>query len=134
MQSEDLMDTITYWIDYGLDFAWAFTLRFFGWLFDPYMSIFEKYEYAADFFDANELTIYWTLSYGLSVFAILSSLQTIVMYLAFDKVFLDFGNRVEEPEEPVEEIDPNTGLPIVTPVEETDPSQTIEQKKEDQRL
>jgi hypothetical protein len=85
------------------------------------MNIFEKYDYAAAFVEENELTINWFLSYAFSVFAIAFSIQTIVMYSTFGKIFLDFGNR-EEDEEPEEEIDPNTGLPIVPPVEETDPS------------
>ena len=124
-QSDDLLATLIYWIDYGLGYAWKFSLRFIGWLFDPYLNIIEKYEYAAAFIEANLLTINWTLSYGLSVFAIYFSLQTIVMYLAFDKIFLDFGTDNREPEEPDEEIDPNTGLPIEPPVEDTDPSQII---------
>ena len=90
-------------------------MRFFGWLFDPYMNVIEKYNYAAAFVKENDLTINWTLSYGLTAPAIYFSLQTIVMYLVFDKIFLDFGTDNGPPEEPEEEIDPNTGMPITHP-------------------
>jgi hypothetical protein len=117
-----------------IDFVIFFIQRFFGWLFDPYMTITEKYDYAEAFYNENNVMVNWALSYGFGVLAISTSIQTIAMYAMFGKVFLDFGHNNIKEDEPTLEIDPNTGLPIEPPVQETDPSEEVKEKKEDNRL
>ena len=106
-----IVDFVKVWAMWG----WRFTLRFCGWLFDPYLNVIEKYQYAATFYDDNDTTINWALSFVFSILGILSSIQTFIMYLTFGTVYIDANQGWNDPppKKPVEEIDPNTGLPIV---------------------
>ena len=124
-----VVDFVKVWIMWG----WRFSLRFCGWLFDPYLNVIEKYQYAAAFYDDNDTSINWAFSFAFSILGILSSIQTIIMYLTFGTVYIDAGKTIL-PKKPIEEIDPNTGLPIV-PIQETDPSFTTKIPEEiDPRL
>ena len=106
-----IVDFVKVWTNWG----WRFSLRFCGWLFDPYLNVIEKYQYAAKFYETYAIQINWMLSFAFSVLGILSSIQTFIMYLTFGTVYIDAdqGWNDRNPKKPVDEIDPATGLPIV---------------------
>jgi len=112
---QEILTLIVEFVKVWAMWGWRFTLRFCGWLFDPYLNVIEKYQYAATFYDDNDTTINWALSFVFSVLGILSSIQTFIMYLTFGTVYIDANQGWNDPppKKPVEEIDPNTGLPIV---------------------
>ena len=112
---QEILTAITDFVKGWINWGWRFTLRFCGWLFDPYLNVIEKYQYAATFYDDNDTTINWALSFVFSILGILSSIQTFIMYLTFGTVYIDANQGWNDPppKKPVEEIDPNTGLPIV---------------------
>ena len=112
---QEILTAITDFVKEWMNWGWRFTLRFCGWLFDPYLNVIEKYQYAATFYDNYDTTINWVLSFAFSILGVLASIQTFIMYVTFGTVYIDAnqGWNDHTPKKPVEEIDPNTGLPIV---------------------